>query len=168
MNVRTLLLAPALVALLGCQSPGAPTGTPVSTPVPTPAATAASGVEGLVADLKARGVDAKMGSPFLAEPMGGQGMSVCVGAETLQVYAFFDHEAALAASVKINRNDPSNVGNAIVEWNGPPRFWLRDRVIVLYLGDNAATDAALRGLLGQPFAESREPGRGFLPNPPCQ
>lgn len=164
MNVRLLLLAPVLVVLVGCQAPAIPTATPGSTPGSTPA----SGVEGLVADLDARGVDAKVGSPFMSEPMGGQGMSVCIGVETVQVYQFIDHEAALAASAKINRDDPSNVGNGIVEWNGPPRFWLRDRVIILYLGDNAATDAALRGVLGLPFAESREPGRGFLPTPPCQ
>ena len=119
-------------------------------------------------DLTARGAAAKVGSPFLADPIGGQGMTVCVGAETLQTYAFIDHEAALAASTKIDRADPTRVDGGIVDWVGQPRFWLRDRIIVLYLGDDAATDAVVRGVLGQPFVESKDPGRGFLPEPPCQ
>jgi hypothetical protein len=68
---------------------------------------------------------------------------------------------------KIDPKDPSNVGTGIVEWAGAPRFWLRDNVIVLYLGQDAATDAALRALLGTPFAEG-EAGRMPLPGPDCQ
>ncbi|MEO5705197.1 MAG: hypothetical protein ABIZ52_02675 [Candidatus Limnocylindrales bacterium] len=167
MNTKTPLLALALVVLVGCQSAPSPTATPAPTPGATPGPPAPSGATGLVADLVTGGANAKLGSFFLSEPIGGTGVSVCVGAETVQVYEFIDHEAALAASVKIDRDDPSHVGNGIVEWNGAPRFWLRDRVIVLYLGKAEATDAALRALLGQPFAESREPGLGLLPTPPC-
>jgi hypothetical protein len=166
---RLLLLAVGIIVLSGCQpTPMASSGPSTApTPVPTPASTPASGTEALIKDLNGRGTTAKLGSSFLSEPIGGQGTAVCVGAETLQVYEFIDHEAALAASAQIDRHDLSNVGTGIVEWNGRPRFWLRDRIIVLYLGEDEPTDAALRDLLGPPFAESREPGRGFLPTPPC-
>lgn len=181
MNLKTPLLGVPLMVLIACQpggsggptlTPAPPTQSPAApTPSPTapaPSPTAATGLKELVADLNARGASAKIGSAFLAEPLGGQGMSVCVGDETLQTYEMIDHEAALATSVKIDRDDPSKVGNAIVEWSGQPRFWLRDRIIVLYLGDDAATDTLLRNLLGPPFAESREPGPGMLPMLPCQ
>ena len=56
-------------------------------------------------------------------------------------------------SATVNRDDPSFVGHGIVEWIGPPRFWLRDEVIVVYVGDDDALDAALRSILGRPFAE---------------
>jgi hypothetical protein len=119
-----------------------------------------------VADLTAAGVTATEGSFFSTDPIGGEGKTVCVGEETVQVYQFIDHEAALAISRKIDPRDPSKVGSSLVDWAGVPRFWLRDRVIVLYLGQDAATDAALRALLGQPFAEG-QPGRMPLPMPPC-
>ena len=171
MRVRRFLLALPLSLLVACSttpvaSPGptnAPTGGPTTAPTPSPA----TGIEGLVQDLNARGLTAKVGSPFLAEPMPGEGTAVCIGTDTLQVYGYIDHEAALAAASRIDRDDPSNVGTAHVTWNGRPRFWLRDRIIVLYLGSDAATDAALRQLLGPPFAESQQPGGGLLPNPPC-
>ncbi|MEO5619202.1 MAG: hypothetical protein ABIS67_15640 [Candidatus Eisenbacteria bacterium] len=158
MKTKTPLLALALLVLVGCQS----------APTPTPTPIAPTGATGLVADLVTGGANAKLGSFFQSEPIGCNGVSVCLGAETVQVYEFIDHEAALAASAKIGRDDPSHVGNGIVEWTGTPRFWLRDRVIVLYLGKAEATDKALRALLGQPFAESREPGLAQLPTPPCQ
>jgi hypothetical protein len=164
MNARTLLVVPALSVLIGCQSVQAPTPSPAAMPSPTPA----SGAQGLVADLDAQGAEAKVGSAFMSEPIGGQGMTVCVDAETIQVYEFIDHEAALATTFKIDRDEPSHVGNGIVEWNGRPRFWLRDRMIVLYLGEDAGVDAALHNLLGPPFAEGRDRGRGLLPNLPCQ
>ena len=174
MIVKRLMLAPAALAVvLGCALGATPGPQATPSPVPTqgpvtPAPSASGGgVEGLAADLAGAGTSAFVGSFFSSEPIGGEGRVVCVGPESVQTYAFIDHEAALAASTKINRDDPSQVGNGIVEWAGQPRFWLRDRLIVLYLGADAATDAALRALLGQPFTEGA-PGRMPLPGPPCQ
>ena len=172
MRVGSTLLGAAMLVVVACQPATGPGATPAPTTAPTPTIaptpTGAAGLEGLVLDLTSSGTAAKVGSPFLAEPLRGQGMTVCFGTETLQTYEFIDHEAALAASTTIDRDDPSNVNGAVVNWIGQPRFWLRDRIIVLYLGDDAATDAALRALLGPPFAESKKPGGGFLPEPPCQ
>jgi hypothetical protein len=144
------------MAVVGCQA----------TASQTPAATALHGIDGLVADLVAAGTDAKAGTTFTSEPIGGQGSTLCVGTETVRAYEFIDHEAALAASQTIDRDDPTKIGNGIVDWAGAPRFWLRDRVIVLYLAQDAATDSTLRALLGPPFAEGRV-GRIPLPEPPC-
>jgi hypothetical protein len=170
MQRRWLLvaLASALV-VVACQTGAEPSRSPA--PSPTPADTMSpeptpSGLEGLVADLTAAGASAKSGSFFATEPIGGEGKTVCIGTETVQVYQFVDHEAALAVSMKIDHNDPSKIGTSIVDWAGVPRFWLRDRIIVLYIGNDAATDAALRSLLGRPFAEGQS-GRMGLPTPPC-
>jgi hypothetical protein len=92
---------------------------------------------------------------------------VCVGTEAVQVYVLKDHEAVRAAASMIDPDDPSKIGTSIVDWAGRPRFWLRDRILVLYIGDDAATDAALRTLLGEPFAEAPGPGRPPLPAPDC-
>ena len=170
------VLASIVVAVSACvgAAPGStPSGLPTTSGSPppvifgTPEPTTAGGAEGLVADLVASGATAKVGSYFLAEPLPGEGIAVCVGAESVQVYVLRDHEAALAAASMIDRNDPSKVGTSIVDWAGRPRFWLRDRILILYVGDDAATDAALRNLLGEPFAEARVPGRPPLPAPDC-
>jgi hypothetical protein len=44
---------------------------------------------------------------------------------------------------RIKPDDPSNLGTSIVEWAGRPRFWQRDRILVMYLGESAATEALL-------------------------
>jgi hypothetical protein len=164
--VRTLLLLPALLALLGCQAAATPTPTASSGPTLTPPSSPATGLTGIIADLTAAGVTAVTGGSFMSEPIGGEGVALCVGVETVQTYAFIDHEAALAAAAKIDRDDPSKIGTGIVDWAGTPRFWLRNNIILLYLGPDPATDAALRSLLGPPFAEG-QPGRPPLPWPPC-
>jgi hypothetical protein len=168
-----------LLVVVGACAPSAatsPSGAPASTPAAsapsvaateTPKPTAADGAEALVADLIAAGNVAKLGSNFLADPLRGEGRLVCVGKEAVQVYVQKDHEAALAVASTIDKRDPTRVGTSIVTWNGTPRFWLRDRIIVLYVGADAATDSALRTLLGQPFAESHEPGFQPLPSPEC-
>lgn len=78
----------------------------------------------------------------------------------MYVYPTSGDRAAMAANV--DRTDPSNVGTAIIEWRGDPTFWQRDRLIVLYLGRNAATEATLRSVLGPPFAtgQGRDAGPG--------
>lgn len=45
-----------------------------------------------------------------------------VGAEEVRVYLFATDEEADAAAARIDPDDPSNVGDAIVEWAGTPRF----------------------------------------------
>ena len=133
----------ALFALVGCQALGS--------------------AQGLVVELQAQGLPAQVGQEFNGELLGGDGSTICAGDESIQLYEFPDHAAAQAAAAKINRDDPSMIGNAIVEWIGPPRFWLRDRVIVQYVGSDANVDAALRQLLGPPLAEAVGWGGGMLP-----
>ena len=167
MKITTLLLTPAVLLFVACQPAAAPGPSPsFSPPTASPAPTAAGGLEGVVADLRAAGVDAAAGGQFLSAPIGGQGTVICIGAESVQTYQFIDHEAALAAASKIDRQDPSKIDNGIVDWAGTPRFWLRQNMIVLYLGEDDATNAALRTLLGSPFAEG-QPGRPPLPGPDC-
>ena len=147
MHRPALLLASVILVVAGCQ--------------------ALPGVEGLVAELQARGLPAAVGSTFNDMLLGGDGTTVCIGDESVSVYEFPDQGEAQAAAGTINRADPSQVGNSIVEWVGPPRFWLRDRLIIQYVGDNVAVDTALRNILGQPFAEGQGGGRGPLPGRPA-
>jgi len=101
----------------------------------------------------------KVASQFAADPFQASGLLVCVNAEPVRVYQFATPDLAAAAAKSINPKDPSQVGTSIVEWVGKPRFWYRDRTIVLYAGDAPATEALLTSVLGAPFAR----GQGRAP-----
>ncbi len=88
-------------------------------------------------------------------------MALCVTGESVQVYEFATEAQAQAAAASIDPEDPSHVGNSIIEWVGNPKFWQGDRVIVLYVGTDPGTEDALAALLGEPFAVGG--GRGDFP-----
>jgi len=81
------------------------------------------------------------------------------------MYVFDSIGQRTDAMNSIDRDDPSSVGTAMVSWNGRPRFWARDRLLLLYLGEDAPTDTLLRGVLGEPFASGE--GRQLLPDDSC-
>jgi hypothetical protein len=78
---------------------------------------------------------------------------VCVDGEEVRVYSYPSEEERAAVASRIDPNDPSNVGTSIIEWDGWPQFWQRDRILVLYLGNDEPTIELLTGLLGEPFAQ---------------
>jgi hypothetical protein len=111
-----------------------------------------TGVEGLVADLATASAPVRQADTFDPTPLSGQGVLLCIGHEEVRVYVFATQGARLTAAGSIEPTDPSHVGTSIVEWTGNPRFWQRDRILVLYLGADASTDALLTSILGPPFA----------------
>lgn len=121
----------------------------------------------LIAELGAAGIDAAQVDTFSSDPLGGDGLLVCLGAQELRVYLFpSDHEAA-AAAARIDPEDPSNLGSAMVAWAGRPRFWLRGPMLVLYLGEDDDTEHLLADILEEPIARASGPGRG-VPGVPGQ
>ena len=147
-NALRFALAAGLLAVAACQALGGP--------------------QRLIADLQAMGVSAALGTDQDASLIGGESTVVCVGDESVNVYEYTDGDSAIEAASVVDKNDPSMVGNAIVEWAGTPHFWLRDRTIVLYVGEDPGTIHALGAILGRPFAEGRDPGRGVPGGlPPC-
>ena len=100
---------------------------------------------------------------FSSDPIGGQGAGLCVAGQSVSVYVFPTVEQRQGAAARIDPNDPSKIGNAIVEWSGNPKFWQAGRLIVLYLGSDASIEAGLTGLLRQPFARGQGRGPGLVP-----
>ena len=100
---------------------------------------------------------------FATDPIGGEGISLCVEGQVVNVYVFPTVEEREAAASRIDPDDPSNVGTAMIEWAGNPRFWAADRLLVLYLGRDPAVEAGITSVLGSPFA--RGEGRAPLPGP---
>jgi hypothetical protein len=84
MNKKMTLLLPAIVLLVACQGGAGPSPTPQPTPTAEPTSPPqASGVAGIVADLGAAGVSAKAGSSFSSEPLGGDGILMCIGKDSV-------------------------------------------------------------------------------------
>ena len=104
-----------------------------------------------------------MGELFAGDPFDAQGGLMCVGSEPVQLYVFGSVRAREEAAQRIDPNNPSDMGTAMIEWNGRPRLWQRDRMMIVYLGEDAATEALLRSVLGEPFASGQ--GRPPLPGP---
>jgi hypothetical protein len=90
---------------------------------------------------------------------------MCVGTEPVRLYVFGSERDRMAAAAQINPTDPSNMGTSMVDWDGRPRFWQRDRLLILYLGEDAATETLLQSVLGQPFASGQ--GRPLLRDGSC-
>ena len=81
------------------------------------------------------------------------------------MYVFPSIGDRVEAAARIDTTNPSNVGGAMVSWNGRPRFWQVDRLLLLYLGEDAPTEALLLTVVGPPFASGE--GRALLPDPAC-
>lgn len=154
---------------IACQpAAGPPPSPPTSAPptsAPSPTAVAVY-PEQLIADLEAAGADVRIGGAFTADPFAAQGFVLCVGKEQVRMYIFPSIGDRVAAAAKIDKTHPSNVGTAMVDWNGRPRFWQVDRLLLLYLGEDAPTETLLRNVLGAPFASGE--GRVLLPDPSCK
>jgi hypothetical protein len=155
--LSTLVLC---AVVIGCQpDPGEPSHQPSPT-------SSADGPEALIADLLAAGAVARLGAGFTADPLPGQGIVLCVGKEGVQLFVFPSIRDRMDAASRIDPKDPWHIGTSVVEWIGRPRFWQRDRLLVLYLGEDVATDNVLRTVLGPPFA-SGEGGGSMLRDNSC-
>jgi len=156
-------LCAALVAA-ACGVGPSPTATPESPPPSSPTA-GGSTAGGLSPDVAAFGGALQAGGAAVTElgtfnpdPLGGRGIHLCVAREQVNVYVYGSEQERQAVADRIDPDDPGNVGTAMVSWVGNPRFWQRDRLIVLYLGKDPAVEAGISAVLGEPFARGQ--GRG--------
>lgn len=156
-----LILSSSVIACGGAAAPSPTAGarTPAATrtagPPVEPTESPRHGIEGLIADLKDAGVEATVGETFDGQPMAIQQTIVCADGEDVRVFVYGTEQDRAAFAARIDPDDPSNIGTAIVEWDGWPKFWQRDRIIVLYLGRDQATVGLLTQLMGDPFAEGQ-------------
>ncbi len=68
----------------------------------------------------------------------------------------FEYASAVDAQADAHqiRADGSGAANTIVDWVAPPHFFLKGRVLVIYVGNDSAVVNLLRNLLGPQFAGS--------------
>jgi len=105
----------------------------------------------LAASLRAAGASvrpgAKVDQPFF--PVSGR--LIEVHGEDVQVFEFADAAAAKAQAAPISPTG-TTIGTTKVQWIGPPHFYRKDRLLVLYVGDSERVLKALETVLGPQFA----------------
>ena len=79
------------------------------------------------------------------------GLADTVNGAPVQVFEYADEAAAAAAAATI-APDGGAVGTTSVLWIAPPHFYRAGRLLVLYVGDDAAVTGLLDGALGPQFA----------------
>lgn len=106
---------------------------------------------GLIANLRAAGArvepDEEVEQPFFSVT----GTMIKVRGEYVQVFQYSNAAATDAQAALVSR-DGSAVGTTKPLWVGPPHFYKKGRLLVLYVGDNDQALRALEVVLGRQFA----------------
>ena len=105
----------------------------------------------LLANLRATGVRAKPGGRIVQPFFSVSGKVIQVNGEDVQVFQYRD-AARTDAQAALLSPDGSTVGTTKVHWLGPPHFYKREKLLVLYLGENHQVLRALEASLGHQFA----------------
>jgi hypothetical protein len=105
----------------------------------------------LVASLRAAGARVSPGQavaqPFFSVP----GKTIRVHGEDVQVFEYTDAALAEAQASRISPTG-STVGTTKVHWMGPPHFYRKGKLLVLYVGGDDQVLKALQAALGRQFA----------------
>lgn len=105
----------------------------------------------LIKSLRALGAGAtavgKVDQPFFSIT----GRMIKVHGEDVQVFQYANAAAANAEAAPISR-DGRAVGTRKIHWIGSPHFFKKEKLLVLYVGDNDKVLGSLEAVLGQQFA----------------
>jgi len=101
-------------------------------------------------------ISGTVAQPFL-HPQSGTAVRLSgpslAGPADLQLFEYASAAGAQADAHQI-RADGSGTATTIVDWMAPPHFFLKGRVLVIYVGNDSAVISLLRNLLGPQFAGS--------------
>ena len=91
----------------------------------------------------------------------GEVTGICVNGERVTVHSYATDQDRILVTSGIDRNDPSHISLpsedpntrrvVIVEWIGRPKFWGRDRVMVIYQGATPALVDLISSVMGPPL-----------------
>jgi len=91
--------------------------------------------------------EGKVEQPFLSVT----GRVIKVHGEEVQVFQYSSAGAMEAQAAKISP-DGRTVETSKIHWLGPPHFFKKEKLLVLYIGDESKTLKALEAALGRQFA----------------
>jgi hypothetical protein len=105
----------------------------------------------LVEALRDAGVKVELQDTIQQEFFTPQAQLIGINAAGIQVYEYAS-EAEMEAEARLVAPDGGSIGTSMVNWVEPPHFFRTGRIIVLYLGSDAAILRLLESLLGPQFA----------------
>lgn len=105
----------------------------------------------LVHHLRALGAGASAAGDVEQPFFSVTGKMIKVHGEDVQVFQYADAAAVEAEAAPIAR-DGMTVGTKKIFWVGAPHFFKKEKLLVLYVGDNPKVLKALAALLGRQFA----------------
>jgi hypothetical protein len=95
-------------------------------------------------------INGPVDQPFFSVP----GQIIVINGKEVQVFEYPDSTAAEAETAQISP-DASSVGTSMISWVATLHFYSKDRLIVLYVGENESVTSALNDALGEPIAEGQ-------------
>lgn len=105
----------------------------------------------LVKNLRALGAGAAVAGDVEQPFFSVTGKMIKVHGEDVQVFQYANASAADGEAAPISR-DGMSVGTRKIFWVGPPHFFKKEKLLVLYVGDNAKVLKTLETALSQQFA----------------
>ena len=121
----------------------------------------------LIDNLRGAGASVEPAGSVSSEFFSVPGEAITVNGAQVHVFEYADAAQAKAEAAYISPDggrisvpdpsDPSREREILVEWMGTPHFYLRERLIVQYIGDDAAVVNVLKAALGPQFAGGAAP-----------
>lgn len=106
---------------------------------------------GLIKALQQAGATVEKGDEVHQPFFSVEGRILQVNREDVQVFSYRD-EASARREASLVSADGGTIGTTAVAWMGPPHFYRKGLLIVLYVGNTASVKDALESALGPQFA----------------
>lgn len=106
---------------------------------------------GLISALQRAGATVEKGDEVHQPFFSVEGRILRVNGEDVQVFPYRD-EASAQREASLVSADGGTIGTTAVAWMGPPHFYRKGLLIVLYVGNTASVKDALQSVLGPQFA----------------
>lgn len=105
----------------------------------------------LIEALRAAGATVEPGEPVDQVFFSVRGQILDVNGEDVQVFEYESADAMQADAAQVSP-DGGSIGTSMVSWVAAPHFYQAGRILVLYVGDDAAVMELLENALGPQFA----------------
>jgi hypothetical protein len=109
----------------------------------------------LIDNLRAAGATVDLGGEISQPFLSVNGQLIKVNGEDVQVFEYRDGAIAEKEAALVSP-DGSSIGMSLPFWVAPPHFYKAGKIIVLYVGENAAVMVVLENVLGPQFAGGSE------------
>jgi hypothetical protein len=105
----------------------------------------------LIEALRATGAEVELGDSVEQAFLAVLGQILKLDGTDVQVFEYESAQAMEADAAQVSA-DGGTIGNSMVTWVATPHFFKSGRVLVLFVGDDAAVLELLGGVLGEQFA----------------